>query len=54
MKDIERILLRVLTRCTGVVFARATTPIPTPEFTHRDADSLNSPGRLCGHAYGEM
>ena len=55
MKDIERILLRVLTRCTGVVFARATTPTPAPEFTHdRDADALHSPGRLYGHAYGDM
>jgi hypothetical protein len=55
MKDIWRILHRVLTRCTGVAFARATTPIPAPEFTHdRDADSRNSPGRPYGHAYGEM
>jgi hypothetical protein len=55
MKDIWRILLRVLTRCTGVAFARATTSIPAPEFTQdRDADSLNCPGRLYGHAYGEM
>ena len=53
MKDIWRILHRVLTRCTGVAFARAMTP--APEFTRdRDADSLNSPGRLDGHAYGEM
>jgi len=55
MKDIWRTLHRVLTQCTGVAFARATTPMPVPEFTHdRDADSLNSPGRLYGHAYGEM
>ena len=55
MKDIWRILHRVLTRCTGVAFARATTPTPAPEFPHdRDADALNSPGRLYGHAYGEM
>lgn len=55
MKDIGRILHRVLRRCTRVAFARAMTPTRAPEFTHdRDADSLNSPGRLCGHAYVEM
>lgn len=55
MKDIWRIPHRVLTRCTGVAFARATTPIPALEFTpDRDADSLNSRGRLYGHACGEM
>jgi hypothetical protein len=55
MKDISRTLHRVLTQYTGVAFARATTPIPAPEFTHnRDAHSLNCPGRLYGHAYGEM
>jgi hypothetical protein len=55
MKDIWRTLHRVLTQCTGVAFARATTPTPAPEFPHdRDADALNSPGRLYGHAYGDM
>lgn len=55
MKDIWRMLHRVLTRCRGVAFARATTPTPVPECTHDpEAESLNSPGRLYGHAYGEM
>jgi hypothetical protein len=55
MKDISRTLHRVLTQYTGVAFARATTPTPAPEFTHEcDADALNSPGRLYGHAYGDM
>jgi hypothetical protein len=55
MKAIWRILLRVLTLCTGVAFAQATTPTPAFEFTHRrNSDWLNCPGKLYRPAYGEL
>jgi hypothetical protein len=55
MKDIWRILLRVLMRCTGVAFAQATTPTRAFEYTPpRNADGPNCPDRHYGHAYGEM